>query len=120
LKSKEKPQFMVIYQCLKCGFDFGITEQDKPKCFYCDSTEGYIEIERKKLTPEVLAERMKLVTDRMMENLQKAYKVRPKKANRKSDKDSEKELLEVMQKAKDLKQGIDSLKLKKRTKKNKS
>lgn len=111
---KKKPQFMIIYQCLKCGFDFGLTELDKPQCFYCDSTDQYIEIERKNLTPKAIADRLKQSTDRMMENLKKAYQNRPKEKANDSKDDSEKMLLDILVKTQKLQKDIKSLKLSKK------
>lgn len=102
---KNKPQFMITYQCGQCGMDFAIGELQKPKCFYCEATENHTVIKKQKLTPEVMAERLKLVTDRMMENLKKAYEVKP-------DDMDEEELLETMGKAKDLRDRVQKMKFK--------
>lgn len=72
-----KPKFMITYQCLECGMDFAVTEKDWPRCFYCDSQRDYLILTKEKITPEVMARRLKIVTDRMMENLQKAWETVP-------------------------------------------
>lgn len=93
---------MVTYVCNKCGQDFARTELDKPVCFYCEA-EGDCEIVNKQeITPEIIAERLKLVNERMMENLKKAYMNKP-------DGVDEDELLEVMSKAKELCQETDKV-----------
>jgi hypothetical protein len=33
---KKAPKFMMIYQCSVCNLDSGMTEEDKPHCYYCD------------------------------------------------------------------------------------
>lgn len=74
-KFRPKPRYMVTYQCTHCGMDSGRTELDTPQCFYCEATDGLTEVKRELLTPEVMAARMKLCADRMMENLAKAHEV---------------------------------------------
>lgn len=90
--------------------DFAITELKKPQCFYCQTLNiEFIVIKKQKLTPKVMADRLKLVTDRMMENLQKAYVV-----GKESEGDcNTDELIDIMAKAKKLQKGIGELKLKK-------
>ena len=104
-----KPKFMITYLCRKCGFDFAITELDKPKCFYCESSKDWEIVKKQKLTPEVMSERLKLVADRMMENLKKAHSA-GKETNEEFD---ETELLKVMAKASKLRKNIQHLKLEK-------
>lgn len=69
------PKYMLTYLCNKCGFDFAITEEDQPKCFYCDSSNDYVLIEKKRLTPQVIAERLAKVNKRMEENLKQAWEI---------------------------------------------
>jgi len=95
---------MITYDCSSCGQDFAVTEFQKPVCFYCQAQVGFTIAKKEKLTPVVMAARLKLVTDRMMENLQKAYAVRPEEVD-------EQELLSAMKKAKDLKDQINNLSL---------
>jgi len=72
VKKNYKPKYIITYQCLNCGFDFALTEKEKPKCFYCESTENYIVIKKEKFTPQAVANRLKISTDRMMESLKGA------------------------------------------------
>lgn len=96
---------MITYECGKCGIDFAVTELKKPKCFYCGATKNHAVTKKQKLTSEVMAERMKLVSNRMMESLKKAYEVKP-------DDVDEKGLLEAMHKAKHLRDGIHQMEFK--------
>lgn len=100
---------MITYLCPQCGMDFAITELQRPKCFYCQAVNmEFIVTKKQKLTPKVMADRLKLVNDRMMENLQKAYKV-----GKESGEDfNEGELIDIMAKAKKLHEGISNLKIK--------
>ena len=96
---------MITYLCGKCGMDFAVSDAMVPKCFYCGAKTGYRLIKKQKITPQVIAERLKRVTDRMMENLRKAYGVRP------ADFDEDK-LLAAMAKADKLRKNVQGLKLK--------
>lgn len=91
---------MITYICPKCGFDFARTEAEKPVCFYCDNTQGHKIVSKKKLTPEVIAERLRITSNRMMENLKKAWEVRPKEIR--EDPQEEGQMLELLGKAKKL------------------
>lgn len=93
LGNKRQPQWMIIYDCPQCGMDSGLTEQQPLKCFYCDTTTGLVERERKPLTAEVMAARMKLCAERTLENLQKAQEIGP------DSPEEEKMLLEALAKA---------------------
>src|SRR5687767_4681741 len=73
MSKRSKPEFMIIYMCAECHQDSGFTEHDKPICRYCDSKTEMTLISKVKITPEVMAERLKTVTDRMFSNLQSAF-----------------------------------------------
>jgi DNA-directed RNA polymerase subunit RPC12/RpoP len=98
-KVEGKPQWMIVYDCLQCGMDSGLIELQPPKCFGCGSSD-LVERERKELTPQVMADRMKRTADRMYENLQKAYDARPENFG------EETQLLEALALAKDHKKTI--------------
>lgn len=105
---------MITYLCPQCGMDFAITELQKPKCFYCQVLNiEFIVTKKQKLTPKVMADRLKLVNGRMMENLQKAYEC----ARGDGEDAAADELIDIMAKAKKLQKGIRSLKLRKRSRK---
>lgn len=109
--AKGKPKQMIVYLCGKCGFKFGRTEQYVPVCSYCNARKGFTIVKKEPLTPEAIAERLKESTDNMMNAFMAAFGTRPKEID-------ENELLKVMQKAKEFKDKVQSLKLKK-PKKNK-
>lgn len=103
----KKPQFMLTYLCLNCNFDFAISDTDKPRCFYCDAKDGFKLLSREKITPEVIAARLKKVSDRLMDNLKSAYEAG------KDDEDfDETMMLQVLDKASQLRKKTHSLKLK--------
>lgn len=104
--AKGKPKQMIVYLCSKCGFKFGRTEQYIPICSYCNAKTGFTVVKKEPLTPEAIAERLKESTDNMMNAFIAAFGTRPKEID-------ENELLKVMQKAKELKDNVQSLKLKK-------
>ena len=112
-----KPEYMITYLCPHCGFDSGRTELDvPPACFYCDAKTGLVEIKREKLSAEVMANRMKLVTDRMMDNLRKAWGISEKEWPQ--DPEQEMLLLETMAKGKKFQDAIEEMgeKMKRREK----
>jgi len=95
--------------------DFAITELQKPRCLYCEAMNiEFIVIKKQKLTPKVMSDRLKLVTDRMMENLQNAY-VAGKEGGKYFEED---ELIDIMAKAKKLHQGVRDLDIEKKGKKD--
>ncbi len=105
---------MVIYQCLNCGKESGYTELDSPKCRYCGFNTSMVEISRKKFTAEVMAARLKQLTDSMFKNLQSAFEVMTDedKKHFPDDMDPEKEMLLLLEKAKKLKENVQNLELK--------
>src|SRR5690606_884877 len=73
MKEKKKPAYMMVYECGECGQTSGFSDLDDPRCYYCESTTSLTLISRQELTPEVMAARLKAVTDNMMKNLESAY-----------------------------------------------
>jgi hypothetical protein len=106
-KKRPLPQFMITYLCPRCHLDSGRTELDPPLCYMCDSGEGLIEISREPLSREVMFNRMKICSDRMIDNLRKAYDV----AEGDWPKDDEQELmlLEAMARGQDIHEALQEL-----------
>ena len=108
---------MMIYRCTKCGQESGMTELKEPMCYYCEEAtdpSDLVLVSQKILTPEVMAERLKAVTDNMMKNLRLAYEARPDDDGSDSESgiDAEHELLKIMAMAKDLSDKVQSLEIK--------
>lgn len=114
MSKKSKPKYLITYLCPECKLDFARTEKDKPKCFSCGLSKNMVVLKKEKLTPKVMASRLKFVSDRMVKNLKKAWECMPKKQSEHFD--DERTLLEIMAKANKLNQRIKKLKLKKRVK----
>ena len=118
-EEKPLPQFMMVYRCTKCGQESGMTEFREPTCYYCDDATGPEDLElvsQKLLTPEVMTERLKTVTDNMMKHLRMAYDERPEDdISADSDVDAELELLKIMAMAKELSEKVQNLDLKMRS-----
>lgn len=114
-ENKNLPQFMMVYRCTKCGQESGMTELKEPSCYYCDeASPADLElISQKLLTPEVMTERLKTVTDNMMKHLRLAYEARPEddEVSNDSEMDAEHELLKIMAMAKELSDKVQSLDL---------
>jgi len=93
---------MIIYFCQKCELDSGCTEQDQPVCYCCDSPDHLVELSRSPLTPKILADRMKLCADRMMDNLHAAYESKDESLDPKE----EELLLNTLVQAKSTQKGV--------------
>lgn len=109
-KVKQKPKYMISYLCHKCGFDFAVTELDKSKCFYCENEKDWEIIKKQKLSIKVIADRMELVNNRLIDNLKGAYQV-----GKKNNDFNEDLMLETLDKAKKLKEGTRKIFKKKRS-----
>lgn len=105
---KNQPKFMITYLCHNCQMDFTRTELDEPQCFYCDSSDNFEVIKKERITPEVIVARLKLSTDRMVDNLKKAYFADKEEID---DLDEE-EFIKIMDKANKLRKRVQALKLK--------
>ena len=102
---------MMIFQCESCGLDSGYTEKDKKvKCRYCEEPTKMKLISKQPLTEEVMANRLKTITDRLFTNLQSAYNSLPDEERNlvsESGSDLESELLNMLGKAKKIKEDIE-------------
>jgi hypothetical protein len=76
-KKKSQPKYLIIYRCNACGQDSAFTEREDPYCRFCNSTKDLAMISKQVITREVMMARLKVVSDRMMENLTKAYEQLP-------------------------------------------
>lgn len=89
-----------------------MTEDETPKCYTCEATVGMKEISRQELTPEVLEARLKKTTENMFNNLLAAYEAmseEDKKNYFAGDTDAEKEMLLLLDKAKQFRDNIRGL-----------
>src|SRR5580693_7668504 len=104
----QKPKFMLVYRCHVCGMESGYTEQDKPKCRYCNKKTIMTIVSKEKLTIEAIVKRMKASADNMMNALKGAYDTMPEemKKNATEEFDPEKELLKSMAKGKSLQERV--------------
>jgi len=114
MKKEIPPKFMLIYLCASCGLESGFTEQDNPVCRYCDKKTKMELISKQELSTEVMAARLKTVTDRMFSNLQSAFESMTEEDKElfSEELDPEKEMLLLLDKVKKLKDDIQSLELK--------
>jgi hypothetical protein len=113
MQKERKPQFLVVYRCEHCGMDSGLSDIQEPECFYCDDNSALTLISKEPITPEALAARMKLVTDRMMDALRDAYEVMPEidEPTEDVDEDPERAFLNLMAKARELRDEVHHLEL---------
>jgi hypothetical protein len=110
-KKRSPAEFLVIYKCERCGQDCGYTERQKPRCRFCGNRKNLTLISKQPITAEVMAARLKEVTDRMMASLISAYEELPKAPENivEEGKDAETEMLKLMDKAKKLKDKVEAL-----------
>jgi hypothetical protein len=110
---KPKPRYMVIYRCNSCTQESGFTELDEPTCRYCDA-EGPMElVSKKELTPEVMAARLKEVSDNMMKNLESAFQIMPdlEEGALPANEDAEGEMLKLLARVQKFRDQIQKLEL---------
>jgi len=112
---KPQPRCMMIYRCEACKMDSGFTENEKPFCRYCDDKTEMKLISNKEITPEVMAQRLKELSDRMFSSILSVFEGMSEedKAAFPEDEDPEKMMLELLAKAKKFKEDIQKIKLKK-------
>lgn len=74
IMKKKNPQFILIYQCQSCNLDSGFTELDRQvHCYYCGRNSEMKLISKQVLTEEAVANRLKIITDRLFNSLSPAY-----------------------------------------------
>lgn len=100
--SEQEPEFMVFYFCNRCKLDFARHHGEPPVCFSCGLQDKAEFLRKEPMTKELMINRMKALAARTLENLQKAYQVRPEDAD-------EAELMDAMLKAQELKDKIDRM-----------
>lgn len=111
---KKKPEFINVYYCPECDMDFSYVDDDQPYCRVCDKETNMTFVEKIKITPQVIADRIKASTDRMYNALRAAYDARGEDfdAAYPDTEDPEKMMLNLLAKAKKFKEKIDNLELK--------
>ena len=105
---------MIVYLCTSCGLESGYTEQDRPECRYCETKTTMTLVSKQELSPEVMAARLKTVTDNMMANLVSAFESMTDEDKKylSEDEDPEKEMLLLLEKAKKFREDVQALELK--------
>ena len=73
VSTSSAPQFLTTLYCRRCGYESSFMNTDIAKCYQCKKSDELIELEREKLTQQVMTNRMQKVTDRLMDNLVQAY-----------------------------------------------
>lgn len=117
---KKKPRFMMTYLCASCNMDSAVTENDRPFCRYCDKKTEMTLVSKKIVTPEVIADRLRTVTDRMFNNMRSAYESMTEEEKMPiGDTDPEKMMLNALARVKKFKEDIQNLRLKNSKKKKK-
>ncbi len=110
---KPKPHYMVIYRCNSCKQESGFTELDVPSCRYCDANDSMELVSKKELTAEVMAARLKEVSDNMMKNMEGAFHAMPdtEKDIFGENTDAEEEMLKLLARVQKFRDQIQKLEL---------
>jgi hypothetical protein len=111
---KKPAEFIITYRCEECQTESMYTENDEAYCRYCDKPSQMTVISKAALTPELLEQRLKEMSDRIFSNLQSAYKSLTESETKTTPEgvDAEKELLMILAKAKAFRESIQKLELK--------
>lgn len=110
----------MTYLCASCNMDSAVTENDRPFCRYCDKKTEMTLVSKKIVTPEVIADRLRTVTDRMFNNMRSAYESMTEEEKMPiGDTDPEKMMLNALARVKKFKEDIQNLRLKNSKKKKK-
>ncbi|MEW6468404.1 MAG: hypothetical protein AB1458_05735 [Bacteroidota bacterium] len=115
-----KPRYLLLYRCSACGQESGYTERDTPVCRYCDEKAEMSLLSKKEITPELMAEYLKALSDKMLANLRSAYEkmTEEDKASFPKGMDPEQQMLMLLAKAKKLRDDIQGMELKESGKKD--
>lgn len=116
MNKNHEPKYLVIYRCGYCNQDSGYTDNDKPACRFCERIDRLTIVSKKRITAEVVQERLKVIVDNIMDNLTKAFEELPYVADNMvhDGTDAEIWLLRLMDKAQKLRDKVYDLNLKRR------
>jgi ribosomal protein S14 len=111
---RDKPKYIMVYRCEVCGLESGYTELDLPLCRYCREETTMTLVKQQDLTPEAIAERLKVSADNMMRNMENAFHSMTEEDKELfgDDKDAEGEMLKLLARMQKFKEQIEQLKLK--------
>jgi predicted ATP-dependent serine protease len=111
---ENKPEYLITYQCQSCGERSAFADEMAPNCRHCDEETHLHEVQRQKITPELMEKQLRESAQRMMNSLQSAFESMTEEDKAAfGDVDAEKEMLLIMARAQKLKEEIEKLKLKK-------
>jgi hypothetical protein len=106
-------KYLLTYRCNECEKESAFAEGDIPKCRYCDKETLMVVVTRQEITPELLENRIRALSESMLSNLQQAYQqmTEDDKELFPEGQDAEKEMLVLLAKVKSLKDKIAGLEL---------
>ncbi|MDZ4824819.1 MAG: hypothetical protein SH856_15295 [Flavobacteriales bacterium] len=121
-QEKDNPQFMLIYHCSTCEQDSGFSELEDALCRFCNKNNAMTLVSKQELTPEVMAARLKEVTNNMMKNLEVAFNSmtdEDKVMLSGEGNDAEQQMLELLAKVQKFRDDVQGMELKDPEKKDK-
>jgi hypothetical protein len=106
-----KVKYLVIYRCSNCGEESSFTDIDQPSCKYCEKETTMELVSQQEITPQLMEERIKALSESMLNNLQQAYQSMTSEDSAKSPegRDAEKEMLLLLARVKSLKDKIGEM-----------
>jgi len=110
---ENQTKYLVTYRCDECGMESAFAENDPFKCRFCDKVTSMTVVHKQEITPQLLEDRIKALSESMLTNLQKAYQqmTEDDKELFPDGQDAEKEMLVLLAKVKNLKDKIAGIEL---------
>lgn len=110
---ENQAKYLLTYRCEECGMESAFAEKDTPRCRYCDKETMMIVVNKQEITPQLLEDRIKALSESMLINLEQAYQQMTKNEKElfPDGQDAEKEMLVLLAKVKSLKDKIAGMQL---------
>lgn len=98
MNNEMPPKYLIIYRCEVCDQESGFTDLYDPYCRFCKRADSLVLVSKTDYTSRAVNDRLKIVADRMLFNLTRAYEVLPKYDDNivSEGADAEMELLRLM------------------------
>jgi hypothetical protein len=108
-----KVKYLMIYRCSNCGEESSFTDIDQPSCQYCNHATTMEIVSQQEITPQLMEEKIKALSETMLNNLQQAYQsmTAEDRAKFPEGRDAEKEMLLLLARVKNLKDKIEEMKI---------
>src|SRR5438105_3920327 len=110
---ENQTKYLLTYRCEECGMESAFAEKDPAKCRYCDKETLMVVVNKQEITPQLLEDRIKALSESMLSNLEQAYHhmTEDEKELFPDGQDAEKEMLVLLARVKSLKDKIAGMQL---------